>query len=808
MNNKYLCIHGHFYQPPRENPWLESVEMQESAYPFHDWNARISNECYAPNTASRLLDPERKIIDIVNNYSRISFNFGPTLLTWMEKNDPEIYTAILEADKKSQELFSGHGAAIAQVYNHIIMPLAHPRDKWTQIVWGIADFKHRFDRHPEGMWLAESAVDLETLDMLAENGIVYTILAPRQASRVRKIDDKRWRSVKDSKIDPKVPYVCRLPSGRTITLFFYDGPISQDLAFGGLLASGEKYSDRLLSAFVAGDAPQLVHIATDGETYGHHHRHGDMALAYCLYHIEKNNLATITIYGEYLAKHPAEWEVEIFENSSWSCVHGVERWRNDCGCNSGMHYGWKQEWRAPLRGALDWLRDNLAHIFEEHAGKYLNDPWHVRNEYIQIILKRDDVARDRLLLDAAHHQLVEEEKIMVLKLLEMQRFAMYMYTSCGWFFDELSGIETVQILHYAARAIQLAHEASGISFDETFVKLLERAPSNIEQFVNGAKIYDMFVRPVVLDLKRVGVHFAISSVFNEYDDKMMLYSYAIDVKEYEKQVLGKQRLALGKIIVRSVVTCEKQELKFAVFYLGEHNVICGTCEAGTDESCQKMYHEVKEYFMKGQVSQLIKTIDAHFGAHSYSLWHLFRDEQHEILNLIFQETSSQIEISFRQIYDNHLPIIQAVEDLHIQLPRYFNAVIEFVLNADVRKNLESDEIDYAALKRLIHEVMRWKVNIDTVTIQFIVETRIGTLMALWQQEPTRSDFLRELRDLLRVLEPLRLELDIWKAQNVYFSVGKTLLAEKERLAQSSQASAEEWIALFAELGELLTVRIE
>ena len=321
--DRYICIHGHFYQPPRENPWLEEIELQDSAYPYHDWNERISAECYAPNGAARQLDAANRIQNIVNNYAKISFNFGPTLLSWMERHDAEAYQAIREADRLSQENFSGHGSAIAQVYNHTIMPLANRRDKYTQAHWGIKDFQKRFGRFPEGLWLPETAVDLETLEVLAELGMKFTILAPRQASRIKKtMQGSRWHEVGDGRIDPTRVYLCVLPSGKTINLFFYDGPISQELAFAGLLKNGETFAQRLNSVFDdSRDWPQLVHIATDGETYGHHHRHGDMALAYCLHFMASNNLARITNYGEYLEKHPPTCLVEIFEES----VGGPER---------------------------------------------------------------------------------------------------------------------------------------------------------------------------------------------------------------------------------------------------------------------------------------------------------------------------------------------------------------------------------------------------------------------------------------------------------------------------------------------------
>ncbi|MFW6150924.1 MAG: DUF3536 domain-containing protein, partial [Chloroflexota bacterium] len=380
---RYVCVHGHFYQPPRENPWLEAVELQDSAYPYHDWNERITAECYAANGVSRILDAEGRITQIVNNYESISFNFGPALLAWMEGHAPEAYRRILEADRASQERFSGHGSALAQCYNHMIMPLANDRDKHTQVLWGIRDFERRFGRKPEGMWLPETAVDLRTLEVLAELGVRFTLLAPRQAKRVREAGAEEWEDVSGGQVDPKTAYTVRLPSGRSLQVLFYDGPVSRAVAFEGLLSDGERFARRLMDAFgQSEEGAQIGHIATDGESYGHHHRYGDMALAYALHTIEREGLARISNYGEYLEKNPPTHEVEIVENSSWSCVHGIERWRSDCGCSTGGHPGWKQAWREPLRQALDWLRDEMASGYEEEAGRLLKDPWHARDEYI------------------------------------------------------------------------------------------------------------------------------------------------------------------------------------------------------------------------------------------------------------------------------------------------------------------------------------------------------------------------------------------------------------------------------------------
>ena len=529
MMERYICIHGHFYQPPRENPWLEEIEIQDSAYPYHDWNEKITAECYAPNSAARNLDKEGRILNIMSNYDRMSFNFGSTLLSWLEKNDQETYQAILDADRQSMEWRSGHGNAFAQVYNHIIMPLANKRDKRTQILWGIKDFEYRFKHFPEGMWLAETAVDIETLDLLAEYGINFTILSPRQAAKVRRIGTGKWRDVSNARIDPSRAYLYRLPSGRMINLFFYDGPISRAVAFEDLLKRGEDFGNRLLTGFSdTRQWPQILNVATDGETYGHHHKFGDMALAYAVNYIESNGLARITNYGEYLELHPPTHEVQIFENSSWSCIHGIERWRSNCGCNSGGHSGWNQEWRKPLRDALDWLRDRLAFLYENMASEYLKNPWEARDNYIDVILDRSGKNIMRFFDGHTSKSLSSDEKVTVLKLLEIQRHAMLMYTSCGWFFDELSGLETIQVLQYAGRAIQFSEEIFHDNLEDSFKMRLALAKSNVPEHENGAQIYEKLVKPAMIDLKQVGAHYAISSLFEEYIDE----TFKKRIKEY------------------------------------------------------------------------------------------------------------------------------------------------------------------------------------------------------------------------------------------------------------------------------------
>jgi len=487
---RYLCIHGHFYQPPRENPWTGAVEVEASAAPYHDWNRRITAECYEPNLAARILDGQGHVVKRLNNYSRMSFNFGPTLLAWMEREAPQVYRGILDSDRESAKRFSGHGSALAQAYNHLILPLAAPRDKETQVIWGLKDFAHRFGRKAEGMWLPETAVDLETLEILAAQGLRFTILAPHQARRWREDGASAWQEVPPGGIAPLRPYRVFLPSGKELSVFFYEGPLSQAIAFQRLLSDGEAFFNRLLARFSGRPAgPELLAIATDGETYGHHHKFGDMALAYVLDAATARGAVRLTNFGGYLDRFPPRAEVEILENSSWSCPHGVERWRADCGCNVGGIRGWRQAWRAPLRSALDALREAWAAFFQADAEKWLRDPWAARNDYLEILLDPSPARREEFFRGHAWRPLDEAKQARVEALLELQRHAMLMFTSCGWFFDDPSGLETLQVLRYARRGLELARGLGAPDLEVEFLRTLSAGRSNFPERGSLADIY-------------------------------------------------------------------------------------------------------------------------------------------------------------------------------------------------------------------------------------------------------------------------------------------------------------------------------
>jgi len=806
---RYVCIHGHFYQPPRENSWLEAVELQDSAYPYHDWNERITAECYGPNTASRILDGEGKIIKITNNYSKISFNFGPTLLAWLEEKSPEVYQAILAADQESQKNFSGHGSALAQSYNHMIMPLATWRDKYTQVLWGIRDFERRFGRKPEGMWLSEAAVDLDTLDILASLGIKFTILSPHQAQQVRRFRGRNWIDVSGGRIDPSRAYALRLPSGQRINLFFYDAPISQAVAFERLLANGEHFVDRLLNAFSDDRSwPQLAHIATDGETYGHHHRHGDMALAYALHHIETNHLARLTNYGEFLEKHPPTHEVRIFENSSWSCFHGVGRWQNHCGCHSGNHPGWNQRWRAPLREALDWLRDTLAKTYVEEGRQFLKDPWDARDDYIAVILDRSPKKVESFLKQHTVRELKETDKIRVFKLLELQRHAMLMYTSCGWFFDELSGIETVQVIQYSGRAIQLAEELFKDTLESRFLERLARAKSNIPEHRDGRLIYEKFVKPAMVDLRKVGAHYAIRSLFEPYAEHDQIFCYNVDREDYQSSEAGKMRMALGRSRFTSRITGESAVLSFGVLHFGDHNLNGGVREYRGPEAYEMLKQEVTGAFSRADLPEVIRILDRGFGTHIYSLQSLFRDEQRRILHQILNNTLAQAEAAYRQLYENQASLIRFLCDWGIPLPKSFQTAAESSLNTTLRQTLEMEEPDMVRIAALLDEVKRLQIPLDGITLGYVLQERIERISEQIRAHPAEISLLQKLGTMLDLACSMPFEVGLWKAQNVYFENRQRVYSGFRERAERGEEAAQSWIRHFSALGEKLSCRAD
>ncbi len=801
---KFLCIHGHFYQPPRENPWLEAVELQDSASPYHDWNERITVECYAPNATARIMDGEGRIEEIVSNYSRISFNFGPTLLAWMEDKMPDIHAAIVTADQLSQNRFSGHGSALAQVYNHMILPLANSRDKHTQVLWGIRDFESRFGRQPEGMWLSETAADTDTLEVLADLGLKFTILSPFQASRVREIGKRNWRDVNGDQIDPSRAYRVQLPSGASIAVFFYDAPVSQAVAFEGLLDSGERFADRLLSGFSdRRHRDQLMHIATDGESYGHHHRHGEMALAYALQYIENNQLARLTNYGEYLEKHPPTHEVQIHEKSAWSCPHGVGRWMTDCGCNSGGHPGWNQEWRTPLRNALDWLRDELVPLYGTKAAEYLDKPWVARNNYIAVILDRSAESRENFFAEHTGRPLSDPEKVTVLKLLEMQRHAMLMYTSCGWFFDEISGIESVQVVQYAARAIQLANEIFHRDFEPGFLERFQAAKSNIPENGDGRTIYSRFVKPAMIDWPQAAAHYAISSVFQSYPGKIRVFSYSFEDEDRQVFATGKTKLVVGRARVLSEITEESSVLCYAVLYMGEHNLTGGVRYFPSPEAYEAMLRDVKDAYESADFPQTIRRLDQYFGQTAYSLKSLFKDEQRRILSDILSSTHEDIEGRFRLITERYAPLMKFLETLGAPLPPALQTARHFILHADLCRQFEAKTIDVERLRALLEEAQHRDAAALDSELSYRIKHWLEKMLQRLRLTPEDLETIRTLETVAALVVPLPLGLNLANTQNMYWEMMQTVLPAFQQRAAQGEELAQNWVRQFLALGDRL-----
>jgi alpha-amylase/alpha-mannosidase (GH57 family) len=788
---------------------LEDVELQDSAHPYHNWNEKITEECYRQNAASRILGPNKKIIDIVNNYSKISFDFGPTLLIWLEKNDPEVYNGIIEADRKNAEVFSGHGAAIAQAYNHIIMPLANIRDKHTQVAWGIWDFEHHFGRKPEGMWLPETAVDLESLEVLAEHGIRFTILAPHQAHRLRRVGGKQWKNIEQGKVDTTVPYLCRLPSGRDINLFFYNESVAKSVSHGDLLRNGEAFAKNLVGILAKSPKEaQLAHIATDGETYGHHHRHADMALAYCLHYIEYNKLAEITVYGEYLEKFPPVYEIEISENTSWSCSHGIERWRSNCGCCYGRYPSGTQQWRAPLREAVDCLRERLVSVYETKVAQYVPDPWDLRNKYISVINDRSAENISSFLLSSIGKQPAYDEKVMLLKLLEIERNALLMYTSCGWFFDDICGIETVQIMQYAARAMQLAKEVGGEDFESGFKDILEKAPTNAKEFDNGRQVYEALIQPNIIDLNRVGAHMAVSSIFEEYPHETDVYCYSAKTELYERLDAGIQTLATGRATLESHITLERHLVDFVALYFGDYNLIAAVNAQMSDDAFFDMRESLKNAFDKGDITEVMCLMNISFGKNSYSLWHLFKDEQRRILYELLETTWQEIEASFRHIYEHNYTIMQIMCGMNIPLPTALSVPAEFIVNEDLCRVIQDDNANLNRLQTLADEADKLSLQLDKETLRFEASRKINRLMRRLEDEPGNVNLLETIETAIKILLNLITKLDLQAAQNVFFAISKQIYPEMNEKADSGQATAKKWVEHFRNLAHYLDVIVE
>jgi hypothetical protein len=688
------------------------------------------------------------------------------------------------------------------------MPLANRRDKETQIVWGLRDFEHRFRRRPEGMWLAETAVDVETLDLLAQHGLKFTILATGQARSARRIGGTKWRDVSDGSIDPSMPYRITLPSGRNMALFFYDGPISRAVAFEGLLNKGEYFASRLAEAFSeARNWPQLVHIATDGETYGHHHKHGEMALSYAIEHIESAGIAKMTNYGEFLERHPPIREVRIKENTSWSCVHGIDRWRADCGCNSGSHPDWNQQWRAPLRDSLEWLRDQIASRFQQKARGLFRDAWSARDKYVGVILDRSPETIGSFLAAECARPLDDAERITALKLLEMQRHAMLMFTSCGWFFDELSGVETVQVIQYACRALQLSQQIFGDGLESQFLEKLAQAKSNLQQRPDGKVIFEDFVKPAMVNLETVGAHYAIRSLFEAYPVESTVYCFDVSRTDYRLLSSGRMRLAVGRAIIRSEIVLESEHVSFGALHLGDHNITGGVREFQGEHAFDVLSSDIAEVFERGDLPEILRIVDRLFGSGAFSLRLLFRDEQRRILRRILNQALEDAENSYRQLFERYAPMMRFMADLHIPPPHRFQIAAEFTLNYLLRRELEAEALDLDRVYALLDETKRTSVTLDAPTLEFAMRAATERLSQKWLNDPDSIQLLLALGDAAGLAAAFPFPVDLSQAQNAFFKLLQDIYPGYSARSAHGESEAKGWVSAFLNLGDRLRVRI-
>ncbi|HEY3451094.1 MAG TPA: DUF3536 domain-containing protein [Myxococcales bacterium] len=767
MTRRYVCLHGHFYQPPRENPWIEEVEVQDSAAPFHDWNSRIAAECYGPNGAARITGPDGRIHDIVNNYNHLSFNYGPTLLSWLERAHPTIHARIQEADAVSVGR-RGHGNALAQGYSHAILPLCNSRDRRTQIRWGIADFRARYGRQPEGFWLPETGADTETLRDLAREGLRYTILSPFQATRVR-APGGEWQDATGARFDPTRPYRVPLGEGLEMAVFFYDAPIAREFAFGATFSRGDDVVKTLERGFDPNRGhDEVLVVAVDGETFGHHRKGFEGPLAQALRLLSARDDIEVINLGQALEKVPVEWEAQIVEGASWSCAHGLERWKSDCGCSTNGQPGWNQRWRTPLRDALDGLRGHLAEIFEREGSRFLSDPWAARDAYVELVLARERRDVDSFLERHASRRLDGAETTTALKLLEMQRHAMLMYTSCGWFFAEISGLETVQILKYAARAIQLARETAEVDLEPLFKDALSRAPSNLPRFRDGAGVWEQLVRPSIVSMESVAAHYAISSIVEDGTRALACFPFEVRARRHESA--GGVTLSFGRLALESALVRERLDATFCVLHFGGSDFRCGL-RTFTDAALQAE-SERALFDRLGSLTQMLREIDRLFPGRDYTLRDLFLDERRRMAAVLLRESMRRYESDFVKVFESNRRLMEFLKEIDSPIPKALLAAANVALTRRLQQ-LTSDLAEGAADRTAVHAELlavsqlaaRLDVHLDLESVRPTFDALVHERLELLRVPGLHRDPAFELVEFVDLGERLGLRLDLWHAQN-------------------------------------------
>ena len=784
---KTICIHGHFYQPSRENPWTGVIEREHSAAPWHDWNERITDECYRPNTAARILDGQGLIRKISNTYSRISYDFGPTLLTWLERERSPVYDDILRADARAQERFCGHGSALAHPYHHPIMPLLSRADKETEVRWGIRDFEDRFGRYPEGMWLPEMAVDLETLDVLADHGILFTLLSPHQGCRVRHVQDEHWTDTPGGSIDTTVPYLCRLPSGKAITVFFHNAALSSEVAFGDLLQNGDRFSDRLLSL-----SPEsgLLHFATDGETFGHHRRFGEMALSWCLDHIESSHPGTLTIYGEYLAEHPPEREVGIVERTSWSCPHGIRRWDEGCACESGRHKGWSHEWRGPLRTAVHTLSRTLSEIFGREAGAFFHDPWSARDDSIRILRDSSPGSLDQFFRDHAGRSLDPGEQEKALALLEMARQGLAMHTSCAWFFDDIADPEAVQVLRNAARALQLARDWTGTLHEPAFIEILSAIKGNRPQYPDGGVVYRECVVPLVVSPEKEAACLALMDSAGKGASTLSADAYSGEF------------LSCGEFLPAHDLSMSGRPVRYCVMGTGMASAVLGlSFRAGMplQEISGDLLHTIRK---KGYAAAAEKL--ASFFPFVFTLAEFPPAGQRLALRSQLMRVTGFFNEAAGVLFDRYTGLGEETKD-H---PPDLSLLAWYVLMVRMEQVLSSPVSPAEDLQRLAEAFSDRGIVPSPEPLQQSSGRFIKRYMEDWICHPEDRGRLATVMHSLSLLRTTGITPPPWDLQNLFISVRDGNARSQKAGASAGDPEAAAWWEEFEALGQALGVNLE
>ncbi len=796
----HLVVHGHFYQPPRENPWTGMVERELSAQPFHDWNERIQAECYRPNGFARIVDGFGRVERIVNNYAAINFNFGPTLLNWMVEHDPTTYRRVLEADRLGQSRFGGHGNAIAQGYNHSILPLCNERDRVTQIRWGLADFHSRFGRMAESIWLPETACTDAVLGSLIDAELKYVILSPYQAERVRPIGAKEWQSVADGNVDVgrAYSYFHRDGSGRAIALFFYNGPLSRSIAFEGALYSSQVLLDRF--AKDAGEGGRLIHIATDGETYGHHSHFGDRTLAYALEIEARSRGFTLTNYGQYLEEHPPDHEAEIKpgpngEGTSWSCAHGVGRWYRDCGCSTGAGEGWNQAWRTPLRQALDFLRDSAVVPIEEARGRLYADPWAARDAYIGVVLTNGATRQDFLRREGVAG-LSEEDQVRALSLMELQRHSMTMFTSCGWFFADIGGLEGVQVLKYAGRVMDYLAELDLPSPREKFLEILSQAKSNLAEQGNGADVFRRHVDPQRMTPKHFAAHFAIIGLLDGEGEQLdgTVGGYHFSRRDTRKESRARITMATGRVRLEATATGGAQEFTHAALYIGGVDFYCVLRPYGGPRRFKAAVTRLWDQFAAGSLLTLLRTAQDEFGPEEYDLQHVLPRGRQRILEHVFADLIFRFDEQYSRLYEDNRGTIEQLQESGFRMPDELTAAAEFALGwrleQEVRKQHRSlDPQAYRRAREVVEEAHRRGFNIHRASVSRTFEEMILEAVRRVAQQPD-PDLVAPVLALIQLSRDLRMTPNLEQAQEAIYPV----------LVSTRHEAADPMAALAAALG--------